>query len=620
MYKEAEQIANYSIKLRHIADAKLRERLRELQASYRRQKKGYETTTHDAMVILSEIADRTLGLRPYPVQILGAMALSRGYLTEMATGEGKSLTACFPAILAAWTGLPCHIITANDYLAGRDADIMRPIYSFCGVSVGWVSSDMEPGERHINYEKGVVYTTSKEILADFLRDHLKMGTCLQPSRRLIRQVLDPKIHEREGMVMRGLHTAIVDEADSVLIDEAVTPLIISHPQENNHLLEACRIARNIAETLTPSADYRTELKYREITLTKSGQEKIARLATSLPGLWQGSTRREELIIQALTARELYLRNKQYVVQDGNVVIVDEFTGRLMPGRTWKHGLHQAVEAREGLELSDPSETLARLSFQRFFRFFRKLSGMTGTASEAVEEFWHLYGLPVLTIPPHRPCIRKQHRERVFTDQEKKWNAIAEEVLLWHSTGRPVLVGTRNVNASERLAIMLADRGLTCSVLNAVRHREEAAIVAGAGKAGAITIATNMAGRGTDIKLAQGVAEFGGLHVIATERNESGRIDRQLFGRCARQGDPGSVQAFISLDDELFQRFVPASIRRLLSSAVEKGTTGVYPVAEGFLLYAQKAAQQLAFRQRRGVLQMDTWLADALSFTGSGADR
>jgi preprotein translocase subunit SecA len=478
---------------------------------------------------------------------------------------------------------------------------------------------MEPRERRINYDKGVVYTTSKEILADFLRDQLKLGLCHQPSRRLLRKMLQPRNPSLEGLVMRGLDTAIVDEADSVLIDEAVTPLIISHPQENGHLLEACRIAQQIAENLTEQADYLTERKYREITLTKNGRERIEALSASLPGLWRGTARREELIVQALAAIEFYHLDQQYVVQSGKVVIVDEFTGRLMPNRTWKHGLHQAVEAREGLELSDPSETLASLSFQRFFRFFRKLSGMTGTASEAAREFWHIYGLPVLTIPPHKPCVRRIFPDQIFSTQESRWGAIAEEIVRCHETGRPVLVGTRSVKASERLAVMLAELGLSFSLLNAVRHREEAAIVAGAGESGAITIATNMAGRGTDIKLGRGVADLGGLHVIATERHESRRIDRQLFGRCARQGDPGSAQAFMSIEDELFQRFVPAPMRWWLSYLVENRTKGRQNIAASFLSYAQKGAQHLAFRQRRGVMQMDTWLADALSFAGSSVE-
>lgn len=620
LLNDAEQIIDRSLQLCSVPEGKLREQLGKIQECFRRQSRGHEKHLPEALAIMTEISDRILGLRPYPVQIAGAMALFQGYIAEMATGEGKSLTACFPAVLAAWTGRPCHIITVNDYLSERDAHAFRPFYAFCGVSVGWVSSEMGSEERRTNYGKGVVYTTSKEILADFLRDRLKLGPYHQPSRRMIRYLLQPRSRAREGLVMRGLDTTIVDEADSVLIDEAVTPLIISHPQKNDDLLEACRIAHEIAETLTSPEDYHTDVKYREITLTASGRKRAEALSAVLPGFWHGTARREELITQALTAREFYHRDKQYVVHEGEVIIVDEFTGRLMRNRTWKHGLHQAVEAREGLALSNPSETLARLSFQRFFRFFRKLSGMTGTARDSAAEFWHIYGLPVLSIPTHRPCIRKQLEDRVFSRREEKWEAIIEEIIRWHGTGRPILVGTRSVIESEWLAAQLINRVLTLNVLNAVRHREEAEIVARAGKQGMITIATNMAGRGTDIKLGRGVEALGGLHVIVTERHESTRIDRQLMGRCARQGDPGSAQAFMSMDDELIQRFVPYPIRRILSTAVEKKSRRAHHIAENTLLYAQRAAQRLAFLQRRGVLQMDTWLENALSFTGSSIEH
>ncbi|MCM2264709.1 MAG: prepilin peptidase [Desulfuromonadales bacterium] len=619
MHLEAEQIAEKSLSFKHVSDHRLRERLDELQQLYRGREKGREDILPEAFAIITEAAYRTIGLRPFPVQILGGMAMYKGYLAEMATGEGKTLTACLPAILAGWSRRPCHIITVNDYLAGRDAREMSPLYNYCGVKTGVVTSMMDPAERRHNYAQDVVYTTSKEILADFLRDRLKVGLCHQPSRRLLRQLLQSDRARHDGLVMRGLDTALVDEADSVLIDEAVTPLIISQAQQNHPLLLACARAEMVARDFVAGDDYRAVLKYREVQLTESGRRKLDLISSSLPGIWRSPGRCEELVVQALTARAFYKRDKQYVIQDGKIVIVDEFTGRLMPNRTWRQGMHQAVEAHEQLALSDPSETLARLSFQRFFRFFRHLSGMTGTALEAAGEFWQIYKLPVLTIPTNRPCQRLHAADRIFVDEEAKWLEIVAEIERCHATGRPVLVGTRSVKMSEKLAALLTAKGLTFSLLNAVKHQEEANIVAMAGAPGALTIATNMAGRGTDIKLGRGVAEQGGLHVIATERHESGRIDRQLFGRCARQGDPGSSQAFVSLNDELIRRFATPQVRGVLSGAVASEAPGARKVAEKSIAMAQRNAEQLAFKQRSSVLKMDTWLADALSFTGSNVD-
>ncbi|MEA1901629.1 MAG: preprotein translocase subunit SecA [Thermodesulfobacteriota bacterium] len=613
--KDAEKISTMADELRHLSERRLRERLKEMAIRFRRHEKGRDEIINDVFAVIVEVADRTLGLRLYPVQIMGAMALYKGYFTEMATGEGKSLTACLPAILAAWTGRPCHIVTVNDYLAERDADEMLSFFSFCDVSVGCVTGQMDPEQRRLQYDRGIVYTTSKELVADFLRDRLRIGSFYNPSRRLIRQMLLQRWEGGDGLVMRGLDTAIVDEADSVLIDEAVTPLIISRAQDNKPMAEIYRTAHRIAASLESDIDYHLDLKYKEIKLTKDALKKIETLSMSLPGIWRGPSRRVELIQQALTAREFYKKEKQYVIQDGKIVIVDEFTGRLMPNRTWRQGLHQAVEAKENLDVTSPSETLARISFQRFFRFFRKLSGMTGTGREGAGEFWHIYGLPFISIPTNRPCIRKQLPDAVFPDADRKWDAVVEEIVRCNKTGRPILVGTRNVRASERLAKMLTAKDLEFNLLNAVRHKEEAVIVAAAGGQGRITIATNMAGRGTDIKLGRGVVELGGLHVIATERHESGRIDRQLFGRSARQGDPGSAQAFMSVDDELIQRFVPGPLRKRLASAIEKKRPVAKRLAESILSHAQRAAQRLAFRQRRGVLKMDTWLEDALSFSG-----
>jgi preprotein translocase subunit SecA len=379
------------------------------------------------------------------------------------------------------------------------------------------------------------------------------------------------------------------------------------------LCEAARRAHEIVEDLQPGADYRSNTRYKEIELTDGGLAKMVQRAARLPGLWQGHDRRLELVVQALVAREFFQRDKQYIIEDQKIVIVDEFTGRPMPQRTWREGMHQAVEAKEGLPISDPTETVARLSFQRFFRCFQKLSGMTGTARETAGEFWQVYGLPVVSIPPNRPCIREQWPDRFFLEEATKWRAVAEEIMKLHATGRPLLIGTRSVLASERLATILSERGIEAKVLNATRLADESAIVAMAGERGRITIATNMAGRGTDIKLGQGVAELGGLHVIATERHESGRVDRQLFGRAGRQGDPGSAQAFVSAEDELVRRHLPAPGRRVLEQTLRRSMPGSERVSKAAFRLAQSRAQKLAYRQRQEILKMDLMLDQALSF-------
>lgn len=614
--QEAQKILDMAKKFRHESDKRLKEGLVEMQTHFRRQAKDHGMLIPDALAMMAEATHRTLGFRPHQVQVMGALALYRGCLAEMVTGEGKSLTACFPAVLSAWSGRPCHFVTVNDYLAERDAIEMRPFYKFCGVSVGSVVSQMEPRERRINYLKDMVYTTLKDLTADFLRDRLILGDYYHPGRRLLKQKLLPQQRGEDGLVLRGLDTVIVDEADSVLIDEAITPLIISREQENKPLVEACQTAHHVSQSLEPEVDYKIDRKYREVNLTNIGFNKVKARVRDFQGIWRGADRSRELIQQSLMAREFHKLDKQYVIQDDKITIVDEFTGRLMPNRTWQHGLHQAVEAKEGLSVNNPSETLARLSFQKFFRFFRRLSGMTGTAKEAASEFWQIYGLPVVTIPTHKSCVRKVLPDAVFSSAEEKWQAIVDEIVRCRETAQPVVVGTRSVSGSEKLAAMLSERGLDYNLLNAVRHKEEARIVAEAGKRNKITISTNMAGRGTDIKLGKGVAEIGGLHVIATERHESGRIDRQLFGRSARQGDPGSAQAFVSVDDELIRRFVPEAMGRHLKSAVTINAPGSRKLAQMAISYAQKAAQRMAFSQRRNVLKKDTWFEEAISFSGS----
>lgn len=599
---------------RDLTDVQLHEWLMEFRAQFRRGGRLAEETVFAALAGIREAARRQLGLHPFPVQLMGALAMYRGCLAEMATGEGKTLTAGLAAVLAGWTKRPCHVVTVNDYLVERDAAWLRPLYTVCGVTVGAVTAAMDVAARQKGYAADVTYTTSKELLADFLRDRLRLGGLPNPTRRLIRQLVTPK-QATDGLVMRGLHTAIVDEADSLLIDEAVTPLIISAPTKNELLKEAGVLAEQIVTGLEAERHYERNTRYREIELTDEGRDKLADAAGQLPGLWRGNDRRMELIRQALVAREFFIRDKHYIVVDGKLVIVDEFTGRPMPQRTWREGVHQAIEAKEGLPLSDPSETIARLSFQRFFRCFHKLSGMTGTAREATGEFWQVYGLPVVTIPVNRPCLRQQWPDQFFATEAAKWDAVVAEIKRIHDLGRPVLVGTRSVVASENLAARLGEIGLWPKVLNAARLDEEADIVALAGEPGRITIATNMAGRGTDIKLGPGVAELGGLHVIATERHESGRVDRQLFGRAGRQGDPGSAQAFVSAEDELIRRFLPATLQRALKRVLERRLPQHRKLTEMAFGLAQRRAQHLAFKQRQSVMRADTWLGEALSFAG-----
>ncbi len=611
----AEQIYALAAVAEKESDARLREQLDAHRCSFRRGERISDELVNDALANIAEAARRQLGLRPHMVQLMGALAVQRGFLLEMATGEGKTLTIALAAVLAGWTGRPCHVITANDYLAARDAAWLEKFYRFCGLTAGCVTGEMEPPDRRANYERDIAYTTSKEVVADFLRDRLQLGPLVNSTRRLLRTMLQGGA--QDGLVLRGLHTAIIDEADSAMIDEAVTPLIISRPQENEPLHQACETAHRLAASLTPGADYRADTRRQEITLQPAGVAKLAARSAELPGMWGGAQRRAELVTQALRAREFYHRGKQYVVEDEKIVIVDEFTGRLMHQRTWREGLHQAVEAQEGVAVTSPTETLARLSFQRFFRFYRKLSGLSGTVWEAGPEVWHIYRLPVVRIPTNKPCIRVELGDRVFARAAEKWNAIVEEIAARHAQRQPVLVGTRSVAASERLAEMLGARGLDFALLNATRHREEAAIIARAGEAERITIATNMAGRGTDIILGPGVAALGGLHVTLTERHESRRIDRQLMGRAARQGDAGSSQAFVSLEDELPIRHAAAWLRERVRGALAARVPGAETLAKSLVESAQRRAERTAFRQRRAVLEMDTWVDQSLGFAGAG---
>jgi len=614
--RQARTVLSYDKHFAKMSSAKLRECATEFHDKFRLGRDSHNDLLR-AFALVREVATREIDLKAYKVQVAGALALHSGCITEMATGEGKTLAATMPGTIAGWCGKGCHVITVNDYLARRDAEEMGPIYRFCGLNVKHIEQETPPDLRREAYHADITYCTNKEVTADFLRDRLAMGRLRGLSSALLAHVAEGTQSGTDRIVQRGLNYAIVDEADSVLIDEGVTPLIISGEAPNPEQVEAFQQAARVAAQMQAGEHYRVNPKYREVDLTDDGKELLAELTADLGGVWGGRRRSEEMITQALSARELFLRDKQYVIQEEKVVIVDDFTGRLMPDREWRDGLHQAVSAKEAVEVQPPKDTYARMSFQRFFRMYRRLAGMTGTAVEASGEFWQIYHRPVVVIPTYRPCIRKRLPTRVYPAQAGKWQAVVDEIRRIHEAGQPTLVGTRSVRDSEKISVMLTELGLEHQVLNAVRHAEEAQIVAQAGQGGRITVATNMAGRGTDIKLGRGVAELGGLYVLATDRQESGRIDRQLAGRSGRMGDPGLVCTFVSLEDDLPKRYAPRMsgfLRKRFSG--NKGVRNIAgPLIRRVFNRAQKRAERAAFKQRRAVLRTDHWLDEYLGFAG-----
>jgi preprotein translocase subunit SecA len=614
---EARKVVKLEKEFQPLTDAVLKQKAAEYRDLFRLGRQTRQQTLH-GVALVREVARRVRSEHPYLVQVAGALAMIDGCVAEMATGEGKTLTASLAATLEGWRGRGCHVVTVNDYLASRDAESMRGVYEFCGLSVESITQDSEPADRKSAYLADVTYLTNKEATADFLRDRLAIGPRAGLTDSLMNRMLGQRSAGTEA-VQRGLATAIVDEADSVLIDEAVTPLIISACGPNPEQAEVYVQGNALANTLESVTDYRVNQRYQEVKLTRAGLQKLKDHAKTVGGIWSGLRRGEELLIQALTAKEFYIEGKQYIIDDEKVVIVDEATGRLMPDREWRNGLHQAVTAKEGLEVEPPKDTCARISFQRFFQLYSKIAGMTGTAREGSAELWDIYRMPVVPIPTHRPCQRRRVPTRFYRKHNAKSLAIVDEVRRAHQEGQPVLVGTRSVKISNEISALLAKAELDHQVLNAVYHEVEAQIVAEAGQPGRITVATNMAGRGTDIKLGRGVADAHGLHVILTERHESRRVDRQLQGRCARQGDPGTIRDLIALDDELLVRHSRLGRWVLKFLAARKSTSSLGPLAHQAARWvywqAQKKAGRKALAQRKSVLKNDTWLDEYLGFAG-----
>jgi preprotein translocase subunit SecA len=599
-----------------LSDQQLRQHADELRVQLSRGSADGKAAAL-AFALAREAARRHLGLYHFPVQLLGGAAMLGGALAEMEAGEGKTLTALLPAVVAGLMGRPVHIVTVNDYLARRDAEQLCPIYNALGLSVGLVENGQEPQDRQRAYACDVTYCTNKELVFDYLRDRLTLGVRRARSRLLIDDLFGPeRVRYSQRLLLRGLHFAIIDEADSVLIDEARTPLILSGmPGEGENDDALYHTAREIAAGLSAKVDFQIRADERAIHLTPQGERRVAELTAQLPGLWRVRRARDELVQQALSAVHLFRRDVQYIVTDRKVQIVDEFTGRVMPDRSWERGMHQMVEAKEGCAITGRRQTLARITYQRFFRRYDHLCGMTGTASEAAGELRAVYGLRVVQIPTNRPLRRTNLGTQVFAAAEPKWIAVVDSVRAATRANRAVLIGTRSVDASEHVGALLAKAGLQPVVLNARQDRLEAEIVAAAGQPARVTVATNMAGRGTDIQLHPTVVEAGGLHVILTEYHESRRIDRQLFGRAGRQGDPGTYESIVALDDELFIRFAGQRILGVAAKGLRPAHKIPRVVARLLKFYSQTHAERVHARTRRLTLADDHRLDEILGFSG-----
>lgn len=584
-----------------LSDEELKNKTNEFREALSREK-TVDDILPEAFAVVREAGKRVLNMRHFDVQILGGIVLHRGKIAEMATGEGKTLVATLPVYLNALTGEGVHVVTVNDYLARRDRDWMGPLYEFLGLTVGVIQHDMEPSQRQYAYSCDITYGTNNEFGFDYLRDNM---------------VVDVK-----QRVQRNLHYAIVDEVDSILIDEARTPLIISGPAEDatEKYYELEKFVRRLKSKFITDKeiidaknqginyekgfDYLVDEKHRNIWFTEQGEKKFEEFFRLSPDDQRYIDLKHHRD-QAAKARDLFKRDVDYVVKDDQVIIVDEFTGRLMPGRRFSDGLHQALEAKERVKIERENQTLATVTFQNYFRMYEKLAGMTGTAETEAVEFDKIYHLEVVVIPTNRPLRRENHADVIYKTEREKFNAVLKDIIDTHKAGRPVLVGTISIDKSERLSAMLNKNGVPHAVLNAKYHEKEAEIISRAGQPGAITISTNMAGRGTDIVLGEQMAEKGGLHVIGTERHESRRIDNQLRGRSGRQGDPGSSKFFLSLEDDLMRIFGGDRLYAIMDRlGMEEGQEIQHGLVTRAIETAQKRVETRNFEIRKHLLEYD----------------
>ncbi len=567
-----------------------------------------------SFALIRETALRTIELRHYDSQIMAGWVMLQRQVAEMETGEGKTLAATLTAATLALAKIPVHILTANEYLVERDARAMAPLYKALGLTVGFITQDMTTKERQAGYACDILYCTNKQIVFDYLRDRLLIGKKHSPLHLKLESAYRPD-NRLSQFLLRGLSFAILDEADSLLIDEARTPLILTRNVDTKEKQSIYSQILTLAKSLENNIDFFVDQKQRLIQLSRAGQQKLSRSLLSETGPGIGKRMGEELVCHALHAMHLLQKDRDYLVQDSKVHIIDANTGRSTPDRSWEKSLHQFVEAKENCPFTQTREQLGRLTYQRFFGRYLGLSGMTGTAREVGSELWSVYGLKVRQIPLHRPSRRCELPPRVFSGLKVKWTAVIALVKRHQSIGQPVLIGTGSLADSEMLSKKLSRANVVHQVLNARQDKAEAKIVANAGQKGQVTVATNMAGRGTDIPLGHGVERLGGLHVIATSLNQAKRIDRQLFGRCARQGDPGSHQFLLSLEDELISNNCPSLVHRFLIQSTKKNRYFINALNMYFIKQAQKGIEYRDFLARKALLKHDSHTSRMLSFSG-----
>jgi preprotein translocase subunit SecA len=589
-------------------------RVREVRA--RLAAEGFaDETAAQSFALVREATRRVLAKPQYHTQLIAGHIMLGGKLAEMHTGEGKTLAAVLTAATGALAGVPVHVITANDYLVVRDAQMLEPVYRMLGLTAGTVTRPDDQAKRRAAYGCDITYCTAKELTFDYLRD------------RLVRRGMQSELHERvrrmeDGkaalpLLLRGLCMAVVDEADSILIDEARTPLIISQPRVNPQKQAYVEQALRLAMQLSPGRDFVVDREVQAALISPQGRNRVAELAAPLGGLWEDRRHREEIIALALAAHHVYERDRDYLVRERKIVMIDQTTGRVAPGRVWSRGLQQLLEIKEGCPPTGEQETIAQITYQRFFPRYHHLCGMSGTLAEAQAELRSVYRLDVAHVPLRRPSRRRQLPTRVYGSRQAKWDAVITRLRALHASGRPVLVGTDSVADSDHLSVLLAAERLPHAVLNARNDGEEAAMVARAGEIGQIMVTTNMAGRGTDIPLGPGVAERGGLHVICCQHNASPRIDRQLHGRAARQGDPGSMETVLSLQDALLARTYPQWFMGMLRAMT--GHAGCLPawLGAGVARLPQWLEERRQRGERRMLLDHDQRSERRLAFAGRG---